>query len=84
MTGGSEAQMYQAMFLGPIHSMTGKKKMGNMLHKPNRDDLFFLKEKIEEGKIRPLIDRSYSLEEVPEAIRYLEDGHAHGKVVITV
>lgn len=50
----------------------------------SRDDLIFLKELIEAGKVTPVIDRSYPLSEVPEAIRYLEQGHAQGKVVITI
>ena len=49
-----------------------------------RDDLSFLAELIEAGKIRPVIDRTYPLRDVPEALRYLEAGHARGKVVITV
>ena len=52
--------------------------------KRSRDDLVLLKELIEAGKVTPVIDRSYPLSEVPEAIRYLEEGHAQGKVVITV
>jgi NADPH:quinone reductase-like Zn-dependent oxidoreductase len=44
----------------------------------------FLKQLIEAGKLTPVIDRTYLLSEVPEAIRYLEEGHARGKVVITV
>ena len=83
-TGGSLAQMLQAMFLGPWISMTGKKKMGNLAAKPNTKDLVFLKELLEEGKVVPVIDRRYSLSEVAQAIRYLEEGHAKGKVVITV
>jgi NADPH:quinone reductase-like Zn-dependent oxidoreductase len=51
---------------------------------PNDGDLATLKELIEAGKIRPVIDRTYSLSETPEALRYLEEGHARGKVVITV
>jgi NADPH:quinone reductase-like Zn-dependent oxidoreductase len=50
---------------------------------PNKGDLATLKELIEAGKITPVIDRTYSLSETPEAIRYLEEGHARGKVVIT-
>jgi NADPH:quinone reductase-like Zn-dependent oxidoreductase len=50
----------------------------------NRDDLLLLKELIEAGEVTPVIDRSYPLSEVPEAIRYLEEGHAQGKVVIAV
>ena len=84
MTGGSGAQMFQAMLLGPWISMTGNKKMGNLLMKPNNKDLVFLKELLEAGKIAPVIDRRYPLSEVAEAIRYLEEGHARGKVVITV
>jgi 2-desacetyl-2-hydroxyethyl bacteriochlorophyllide A dehydrogenase len=83
-TGGSEAQMYQAMLQGRWISMTGSKKMSNMLAKPNQKDLLFMKELLEAGTVRPVIDRSYPLSEVPEALRYLEEGHARGKVVITV
>ena len=50
----------------------------------NHEDLIVLKELIESGKVTPVIDRVYPLAEVPEAIRYLEEGHARGKVVITV
>ena len=79
------AQMSQAMFQGPWISMTGSQKMGNMgVAKPNHNDLIILKELIETGKVKPVIDRCYPLSEVPDAIRYLEEGHAKGKVVITV
>ncbi len=84
MTGGSGAQMFQAMLQGPIISMTGSKTMGNMLVKPNKNDLVFMKELLEAGKVVPVIDRRYPLSAVPEALRYLEEGHARGKVVITV
>ncbi len=82
--GGSGAQLFQGMFLGPWISMTGSKKMGNLLHRPNQKDLVFMKELLEAGKVRPVIDRRYPLGEVPEAIRYVEEGHPKGKVVITV
>lgn len=82
--GGSDAQIYQSMFWGPLISMTGKKKMGNLLMRPNRNDLLFLKELLEAGKVVPVIDRRYPLRETAEAIRYLEEGHARGKVVITM
>ena len=78
------AQMYQAMLLGPLVSMTGSKKMGNLLAKPNQKDLLIVKELLEEGKVKPVIERRYALSEVPEAIRYVEAGHARGKVVIIV
>ena len=66
-------------------SMTGSKKIGLMeTAKPNHKDLVFIKELIEAGKVKPVIDRRYPLSEVAEAFRYLEKRHARGKVVITV
>jgi NADPH:quinone reductase-like Zn-dependent oxidoreductase len=50
----------------------------------SKDDLIVLRELLETGKVIPVLDRSYPLSDVPEAIRYLEKGHARGKVVITV
>ncbi len=84
MSGGAMAQMFQALLLGPWISMAGSKKMGSVSAKPNIRDLVFVKELIEAGKVTPVIDRRYALHEVAEAIRYLERGHARGKVVITV
>ena len=78
------AQMFQAMLLGPWISMTGSKKMGALMAKANKKDLVFVKELLEAGKVVPVIDRRYPLSEVAEAIRYLGEGHARGKVVITV
>ena len=82
--GGSGSQYFQAMFLGPLISMMGSKKLGSMFAKPNQKDYVFLIELFEAGKVVPVIDRRYPLSEVPEALRYLEEGHALGKVVITV
>ncbi len=82
--GGSGAQMFQAMILGPWISMTGDKKMGVFLQRPNQKDLIFMKELFEAGKVKPVIDRRYKLSEVPEAFKYFAEGHAQGKVVITV
>jgi NADPH:quinone reductase-like Zn-dependent oxidoreductase len=84
VTGGSKKQTYQAMALGPWISMTGTKKMGNLMAKPNTKDLGFVKELLEEGLVIPVIDRRYPLRETAEALRYLEAGRARGKVVITV
>ncbi|NQT94423.1 MAG: NAD(P)-dependent alcohol dehydrogenase [Lentisphaerae bacterium] len=84
VTGGTGAQIYQAMFLGSLISMTGSKKIGSMVSRPDKKVLDFLKELIEAGKVAPVIDRCYPLSEVPEAVRYLGDGHAKGKVVVTV
>ena len=67
------------LLLSPFVSQT----MRPMLARVTRDDLAFLCELLEAGKVTPVIDRTYKLDEVPEAIRYLEAGHARGKVVIT-
>jgi NADPH:quinone reductase-like Zn-dependent oxidoreductase len=83
-TGGSMAQMFQALLLGPWMSMIGGQKMGALSAKPNQKDLVFMKELLEAGKVVPVIDRRYPLSEVAEALRYLEEGHARGKIVITV
>src|SRR2546430_12035239 len=84
MTGGSNAQLFQAMLLGPLISRTGRQKMGDSAHKPNQKDLMFMKELLEASKVKPVIDRRFPLRDVADAIRYLEAGHAQGKVVITV
>jgi NADPH:quinone reductase-like Zn-dependent oxidoreductase len=77
--------MTQAMIQGPWISRTGSQKMGNMgVAKPDKKDLVTIKELLEAGKVKPVIDRCYPLSETAEAIRYLEEGHAQGKVVITV
>jgi NADPH:quinone reductase-like Zn-dependent oxidoreductase len=62
----------------------GSKKMRFFIAKINTKDLVLLKDLLEAGKVVPVIDRRYPLTEVAEAIRYLEEGHAQGKVVITV
>jgi NADPH:quinone reductase-like Zn-dependent oxidoreductase len=59
-------------------------KLGTFGNKENHEDLLVLKGLIDSGKITPLIDKTYPLSEVPEAIRYLEEGRARGKVVISV
>jgi len=84
MSGGTTAQMFEAMLLGPWMSRNGNQKMGNLAAKPNQNDLIFVKELLEAGKVVPIIDRCYPLREVVDAIRYLEEGHAQGKIVITV
>jgi NADPH:quinone reductase-like Zn-dependent oxidoreductase len=83
MVGGSMAHIFQTLVFGSWISMTGPKKMGILGAKPNKD-LAFIIELIEFGKVIPIIDRQYPLSEVPEALRYLGEGHAKGKLVITV
>jgi NADPH:quinone reductase-like Zn-dependent oxidoreductase len=85
--GGSKVvtQLFQTMLLGPLISRAGSKKMGFMgIAKINQKDLTFLKELLEARKVVPVIDRSYALTEVSEAYHYFEEGHAKGKVVITL
>lgn len=82
--GGSSSQMYQALLLGPLLSLAGNRKLGSFVSKPHREDLQLLGQLLQDGKLRPVIDRRYPLDDVPEALRYLEQGHARGKVVITV
>src|SRR5215218_1964558 len=77
--GGTDRQL-RAMMLSPFVGQ----KLGTFVNKENHEDLLVLKDLIEAGKLTPVIDRIYPLSEVPEAIRYLEEGHARGKVVITV
>ena len=74
-----------ARMLGAVvTSRFGSQKVRPFVATPNRDDLLALKELIEDGKVTPVIDRTYPFNEIPAAIRYLEEGHVQGKVVITV
>ena len=77
--------LFEHMILGPQRSKAGGQQVGLMATmKPNKNDLVFLKELLESGKVVPVIDRCYPLSETAEAIRYLETGRAKGKVVIAV
>lgn len=84
MVGGAGKQMAEAIFFGPWQSEKGGRRLGRVDMKPNQADMQFLAELLDAGKLKPVIDRRYSLAQVPQAIRYLEEGHARGKVVITV
>lgn len=83
MSGGSNRQLRDALFLGPLLSIGGQ-KLGNLLAKPNQSDLLVLKDLVETGKVRPVLERCYQLSEVPEAIRHLETRHASGKLVVAI
>ncbi|WP_312096102.1 NAD(P)-dependent alcohol dehydrogenase [Niallia sp.] len=82
--GGANSQFYQTMLVGPLLSIFGKKKFITFLQRPNQQDLVFINGLIEEGKVKPVMDRGYSLKEVPKAFQYFEKGHAQGKVIITI
>jgi NADPH:quinone reductase-like Zn-dependent oxidoreductase len=83
-SGGSLAQIFQAMILGPRMSKTGDRKLTNLSQKSNQADLVFMKELLESEKVVPVIDQFFPLSQVPEALRYFGEGHAQGKVVITI
>jgi NADPH:quinone reductase-like Zn-dependent oxidoreductase len=72
------------MLLAPLLSLIGTKKTRFFIANINQKDLVFLKDLLEAGKVVPVIDRRYPLSGAAEAIRYLEEGHAQGKIVITV
>ena len=85
IVGGSLASFLQVLTIGALISKVGNKKLGLNVYKPNKEeDLASLTELFEAGKVVPVIDRRYPLSEVPEALRYLEEGHALGKIVITM
>ena len=84
MVGGGWIQILQALLLGPLLSLIGSKKMRFIRAKINKKDLVLLKDLLEAGKVVPVIDRRYPLSGVAEALRYREEGHARGKVVITL
>jgi len=77
LVGGSVTRILQA-------AIAGKDRMVNFQVRPSQEDLGFMKELIEAGKIVPVVDRRYPLSEVAEAVRYYGRGHSRGKVVITV
>jgi NADPH:quinone reductase-like Zn-dependent oxidoreductase len=83
--GGSTVALLAAVCLGPLISMGRSRKLGLLPWRPfGRDDVRLLTALIETGKLRPVVDRRYALDQVPDALRYLEAGYARGKVVITV
>jgi NADPH:quinone reductase-like Zn-dependent oxidoreductase len=83
LVGGTDARALQAILLGPLISLTGSKKMGLLLHKPNKD-MALLQALFEAGNVVPVIDRAYPLSETADAMRYFGEGHKKGKVVITL
>jgi NADPH:quinone reductase-like Zn-dependent oxidoreductase len=77
LVGGSVARILQA-------SMSRNERMVNFQVRPSQEDLFFVKQLVEASKVVPVIDRRFQFSEVAEAVRYYGEGHARGKVVITV
>ncbi|WP_316569456.1 NAD(P)-dependent alcohol dehydrogenase [Neobacillus sp. YIM B06451] len=84
MVGGSLSLILQLLLIGPVISKNERKKLGILVHRPNKKDQDFLKELFIAGKVVPIIDRQFSLSQTEEAIRYLGEGHAKGKVVVCI
>ncbi len=84
MAGGKPAQILQALLLGSWMSEKDGRKMGGVSARMDQKDLLIIKDLVETGKVVPVIDRSYPLNETAEALRYLGEGHARGKIIITV
>ena len=84
LAGGSVATMLQILLVGPWIRRTTGKKIRILAVRPNTEDVDFMKDLFEAGKVTPVIDKTYPLSEVPEAIGYIGEGQAQGKVVITV
>jgi len=82
--GGGVGRILQTVLLAPVLSRIGRKKIRFFLAKINTQDLAFMKDLLEAGKVVPVIDKRYPLSEAAEALRYLAKGHAQGKVVITL
>ncbi len=84
MAGGTMAQIFQALLLGRLMSERHGRKMKGVSAKQSQEDLNFLRDLLEAGKVVPVIDRRYPLSETAEALRYLGEGHARAKVVVTM
>ncbi len=82
--GGAMLQMFQALLFGAVLSRMDTRRFRGLMANVKHADLLFLAELLAAGKVVPAVDRRYPLEEVGAAMRYLIEGHASGKVVITV
>lgn len=82
--GGSNRQIFEPMLLGSLYSEKNGRKFSQLILKTTQADLFYLKEQVEVGKLRPVIDKRYPMSEIHAAMKYLEAGHARGKIVLTM
>jgi NADPH:quinone reductase-like Zn-dependent oxidoreductase len=80
--GGLPKQTFQSLFLGPLLSKRDGRKMTSVMKRANQKDLLLIRDLLEDGKVRPVIDECYPLCKTAEAFRYFEKGHTQGKVVI--
>ena len=84
MAGGSNQQIFQALLLGPLVSLFGSRKLRALASRPNVRELSVIKELVESGKLKPVIDKRFPLASTADAFRYIEDVHAQGKVIIQI
>ena len=82
--GGSAGVLFQSLLLGPLIRRTRGVHVRLLMVPQNRADLLAITERVETGEIKPVIDRRFPFEETPEAMRYVSEGLAKGKVVITI
>jgi NADPH:quinone reductase-like Zn-dependent oxidoreductase len=82
MAGGTMGQIFQAVLFGSLLSKKEGRRLTSMTAKANVQDLLYLNDLIQAGKVTPVIDRCYPFKEIREALRYLGEGHARGKIVI--
>lgn len=84
VAGGDVGTILQATLLGPVLSLIHRVTVRSLAARPSRDDLRFVGQLLDSGVVVPAIDRCYPLRELPEAMRYLANGHAGGKIIITM
>lgn len=84
VAGGDVGTILQATLLGPVLSLIHRVTVRSLAARPSRDDLRFVGQLLDSGVVVPAIDRCYPLRELPEAMRYLANGHAAGKIIITM
>jgi NADPH:quinone reductase-like Zn-dependent oxidoreductase len=84
LSGGATSQLFQTILQAPYRSKAGGKSIKTFIAKPNQADLNTMKGLVASGKVKPVIEKIYSLDETADAMRYLEEGHARGKIVIKV
>ena len=82
--GGSMRQIFESLLRSSFVSEKNGRQLGVLTAKPKQEDLIYLKGLTEAGRVKPVIDKRYPLNETAHALRYLGEGHARGKVVITV
>jgi NADPH:quinone reductase-like Zn-dependent oxidoreductase len=82
--GGSNRQIFEPMLLGSFYSEKNGRTFSQLVFKTTQTDLEYLKEQVEAGKLKPVIDKRYPIYEIHEAMEYLEAGHAKGKIVLTM